>query len=127
MTGLGNLESRLNTKADQEMLSRLQTRISLLEKWVTEIDKLLVTMQKAQAENQQQVARLISSVVDRIARVEILARRFPTGKIVSIQLKDNREHHFREYRRSDGLARPYKTKSDLILDDLGIDLAEPEY
>ena len=126
MTALGNFENQLNTKADQEMLSHLQTRISLLEKWGREIDKLLVTMQKAQVDNQQQVAGVISSVVDRLARVEILTRRFPTGEIVGIQLKDNRKHHFREYKRSDGLARPYKNKCDLILGDLWIDLAEPE-
>lgn len=126
MTALGNFKNELNTKADQEMLSHLRARISLLEKRVTEIDKLLVTMQKAQADSQQQVARVISSVVDRVARVEILTRRFPTGEIVRIPLNDNREHHFREYKRSDGLARPYKAKRDLILGESWIDLAEPE-
>jgi len=69
---------------------------------------------------------VISSVVDRLARVEILTRRFPTGEMVSVQSKDNRRHHFREYRRSDGLARPYKAKVDLVLGDSWIDLAEPE-
>jgi hypothetical protein len=126
MTAVGNLESQLNTKADREVLRHLQTRISRLEEWATGIDKLLVTMQQAQVENQQQAAKVISSVVDRLARVEILTRRFPTGEMVSIQSKDNRRHHFREYSRSDGLARPYKAKVDLVLGDSWIDLAEPE-
>ena len=123
MIALGSLENQLNTKADRQMLSHLQTRISLLEKWGTEIDKL---MQKAQVENQQQILGVLSSVVDGLARVEILAQRFPTGEIVGIRLNDNREHHFREYKRPDGLARPYKTKCDPILGDLWIDLAESE-
>ena len=123
MTALGNLESQLDAKADQEMLRHLQT---CLERWGTETDRLLVTMQKAQVENQQQVAGVISSITDRLARVEILARRFPTGEMARVRLKDNREHHFREYGRSDGLTRPYKTKCDLMLGDLWIDLAEPE-
>ncbi len=85
-----------------------------------------MTMLKAHVDSQQQIARVTSSVVDKLARVEILTRRFPTGEIVDIQLNDNREHHFREYKRSDGLARPYRTERDLILGDRWIDLAEPE-
>ena len=83
-------------------------------------------MQKAQADSQQQVDRVISSFADKLARVEMLTRRFPTGEIVAIQLNDNREHHFREYKRPYGLARPYRTKRDLILGDRWVDLAEPE-
>jgi len=126
MTALGNIENQLNTKVDQEMFSHLQIRISSIEKWKTEIDNLLMTMQKAQTDNQQQFARVITSVADKLARVEILMRRFPTGEIVAIQLSDNREHHFREYKRSDGLAQPHRTKYDLILGERWIDLAEPE-
>jgi len=126
VTTLGNFANQLNTKVDQEMFSHLQARISLLEKRESEVDKLLVTMQKAQVDSQQQVISAINSVGKRLATVEILTRRFPTGEIVGIQLKDNREHHFREYKRSDGLARPHRTERDLILGDRWIDLAEPE-
>ena len=63
---------------------------------------------------------------NKVARVKNLARRVPTGEIVSIQLSDKREHHFREYKSSVGLARPYRTKRDLILGDRWVDLDEPE-
>ena len=65
-------------------------------------------------------------IKNRYARVKNLARRVPTGEIVSVLLKDKREHHFREYKSSEGLARPYRTKRDLILGDRWVDLAEPE-
>ena len=55
-----------------------------------------------------------------------LTRRVPTGEIVSIELNDKREHHFREYKSKEGLARPYRSKRDLILGDRWIDLSEPE-
>ncbi len=55
-----------------------------------------------------------------------LTRRAPTGEIVSIELNDKREHHFREYKSKEGLARPYRSKRDLILGDRWIDLSEPE-
>ena len=67
-----------------------------------------------------------SELENKVARVKNLTRRVPTGEIVGIQLNDKRERHFREYRTSEGLARPYRTKRDLILGDRWIDLAEPE-
>lgn len=85
VTTLGNFANQLNTKVDQEMFSHLQARISLLEKREAEVDKLLVTMQKAQVDSQQQVVSVINSVVERLARAEILTRRFPTGEIVGMK------------------------------------------
>jgi len=66
-----------------------------------------------------------SELANKVARANNLARRVPTGEIVSVLLKDKREHHFREYKSSEGLARPYRTKRDL-LGDRWVDLAEPE-
>ena len=63
---------------------------------------------------------------NKVARVKNLARRVPTGELVSIQLSDKREHHFREYKSSVGLARPHRTSRDLIFGDRWVDLAEPE-
>ena len=126
MTSVGNLENRLSTRADQDMVRSLQTTISRLERWVRGIDELVATIQKAHLENQRQVTETMSSIADRLTKVEVLVRRFPTGEIVRIRLNDNREHHFREYSRPDGLAQPHKTKCDLILGDLWVDLAESE-
>lgn len=67
-----------------------------------------------------------SELENKVARVKNLTRRVPTGEIVSIQLDDKREHHFREYKSKEGLARPYRTSRDLILGDRWINLAEPE-
>ena len=63
---------------------------------------------------------------NKVDGVKNLAQRVPTGEIVGVQLKDKHEHHFREYKSSEGLARPYRTKRDLILGERWIDLAEPE-
>ncbi len=41
VTALRNFENQLNTKADQEMVSHLQTRISRLEKRDAEVDDVL--------------------------------------------------------------------------------------
>ena len=68
----------------------------------------------------------LSELEKKIIRVNNLARRVPTGEIASIQLSDKREHHFREYKSSEALAQPYRTKHDLILGDRWVDLAEPE-
>ena len=68
----------------------------------------------------------LSELENKVARVKNFVRRVPTGEIVSIQLSDKREHHFREYKKSEGLARPHRTSRDLIFGDRWIDLAEPE-
>ncbi len=68
----------------------------------------------------------LSELENKVARVKHLTRRVPTGEIVSIQLSDKREHHFRGYKSSEGLARPHRTSRDLILGDRWVDLAEPE-
>ena len=68
----------------------------------------------------------LSELEKEIIKVNNLARRVPTGEIVSIQLSDKREHHFREYKSSGALAQPYRTKRDLILGDRWVDLAELE-
>ena len=68
----------------------------------------------------------LSELENKVARVKNLARRVPTGEMVSIQLSDKREHHFREYKSTVGLARPHRTSRDLFLGDRWIDLAEPE-
>jgi len=67
-----------------------------------------------------------SELDNKIARVKNLTRRVPTGEIVSVQLNDKREHHFREYKSKAALARPHRTSLDLIFGDRWIDLAEPE-
>ncbi len=68
----------------------------------------------------------LSELESKVTKVRNLARRVPTGKIVAIELSDNREHRFREYKSPQGLARPYRTSRDLILGDRWVDLAETE-
>jgi len=68
----------------------------------------------------------LSELENKVTKVKNLARRVPTGERVSIYLNDKREHHFREYKSKEGLARPHRTKRDLILGDRWVDLAEPE-
>jgi len=68
----------------------------------------------------------LSELENKVARVKNLTRRVPTGEIVGIRLNDKHEHHFREYKNSEALARPYRTKRDLFLGDRWVDLAEPE-
>jgi len=70
--------------------------------------------------------RMLPELENKVARVKNLARRVPTGELVSIQLSDKREHHFREYKSKEGLTRPHRTSRDLIFGDRWIDLAEPE-
>jgi len=58
--------------------------------------------------------------------VKNLVRRQPTGKLVSVPLKDGGDHQFKQYKSPEGLAQPYRQSRDLILGDFWIDLAEPE-
>jgi chromosome segregation ATPase len=52
--------------------------------------------------------------------------RYPTGNVVTVRLNDGKDHRFREYKNRQGLRRPFKTKTDLLLGDRWVDLAEPE-
>jgi hypothetical protein len=68
----------------------------------------------------------LSKLENEVARLNNLTWRVPTGERVSIKLSDKREHNFREYKSSEGLARPHRTSRDLILGDRWIDLAAPD-
>ncbi|MFC1919222.1 hypothetical protein ACFLWX_00315 [Chloroflexota bacterium] len=68
----------------------------------------------------------LSDLNNEVARIKHYSRRVPTGQVVSVRLSDKREHNFREYKSSEGLARPHRTSRDLIFGDRWIDLAEPE-
>jgi len=70
--------------------------------------------------------RKLSSFESELGVVRNLARRQPTGKLVSIRLNDKRDHQFKEYRSPEGLKRPYRHCYDLLLGDKWIDMAEPE-
>jgi len=54
------------------------------------------------------------------------ALRIPTDRVVTLTLTDGRDHTFREYRSPQGLRRPHKTATDLILGSRWVDLSEPE-
>ncbi|MGD0352384.1 MAG: hypothetical protein ABSB38_02630 [Dehalococcoidia bacterium] len=69
---------------------------------------------------------MLSELENKVAEVKQLTRRVPTGETVGIELSDKREHHFREYKSSEGLAHPHRSKQDLMLGDRWVDLAEPE-
>lgn len=55
-----------------------------------------------------------------------LALRIPTDRVVTLTLADGRDHTFREYKSPQGLRRPHKTATDLILGSRWVDLSEPE-
>ncbi len=50
--------------------------------------------------------------------------RYPTGNVVTISLTDGKDHRFREYKSPQGLRRPHKTVTDLILGSQWVDLSE---
>ena len=54
------------------------------------------------------------------------ALRIPTDRVVTLTLTDGRDHTFREYKSPQGLRRPHKTATDLILGNRWVDLSEPE-
>lgn len=77
----------------------------------------------AKVGNLQQALDTMQSRIEYLARV---AKRYPTGDTVELALTDGRDHTFREYKSTRGLARPHQSQNDLILGKRWVDLAEPE-
>jgi len=133
MSAIAIRESRESCKNN---FSKIEGQSTTTANELHELSKTVKHIQESVQSNRASINQLntklvtfehtLSELENKVARVKHLTRRVPTGEIVSIQLSDKREHHFREYRTSEGLARPYRTKRDLILGDRWVDLAEPE-
>jgi len=120
----------------QNSVSKIEGQFTPITNQLYELLKSVKYIQESAQANSDSINQLNTKLValehkstelkNKVDGVKNLARRVPTGKIVGAQLKDKREHHFREYKSSEGLAQPYRTARDLILGDRWIDLAEPE-
>ena len=120
----------------QNSVSRIEGQFTPITNQLYELSKSVKHIQESAQANRDSINQLNTKLValehkstelgNKVDGVKNLARRVPTGEIVDVQLKDKREHHFREYKSPQGLARPYRTKRDLILGDRWVDLAEPE-
>lgn len=125
-----------NRKSCQNSFSKIEGQFTTSADQLYELSKTVKHIQESAQSNRASINQLniklvslehtLSDLENKVARMKNLVRRVPTGEIVGIQLSDKREHHFREYKSSEGLARPYRTKRDLILGDRWVDLAEPE-
>ncbi len=120
----------------QNSVSKIEDQFTCITNQLHELSKSVKHIQESAQANRDSINQLNTKLValehkstelgNKVDGVKNLMRRVPTGKIVGVQLRDKREHHFREYKSSEGLARPYRTKWDLILGDRWVDLAEPE-
>ena len=125
-----------NRESCENSLSKIDGQFTATANQLYELSKIVKHVQESVQSNRasinQQNTKLVSleqtlsEIANKVARVKNLTRRVPTGEIISIQLSDKREHHFRKYKSAEGLARPHRTSRDLILGDRWIDLAEPE-
>jgi len=125
-----------NRESCENRFSKIEGQITTTTNQLYELSKTVKHVQESVQSNRASISQLntklvslehtLSELENKVARVKNLTRRVPTGEIVGIQLSDKREHHFREYKNSEALARPYRTKRDLILGDRWVDLAEPE-
>ena len=120
----------------QNSISKIEGQFTPITNQLYELSKSVKHVQESAQGNRDSINQLNTKLValehkstelgNKVDGVKNLARRVPTGEIVGVQLKDEREHHFREYKSSEGLARPYRTSRDLIFGDRWIDLKEPE-
>jgi chromosome segregation ATPase len=127
---------RESRESCENSLSKIEGQSTATSNELYELSKTVRHVQESVQANHTSINQLNAKLVslehtsseleNKVARVKNLTRRAPTGEIVGIQLNNKRERHFREYRTSEGLARPYRTKRDLILGNRWVDLAEPE-
>lgn len=127
---------RESRESSENSFSKIEGQSTATANELYELSKIVKHVQESVQSNRASINQLntklvslehtLSELENKVARVKNLTRRVPTGEIVSIQLSDKREHHFREYKSKEGLARPYRTKRDLILGNRWVDLAEPE-
>jgi chromosome segregation ATPase len=120
----------------ENSLSKIEGQLTTIANELYELSKTMKHLQESVQGNRASInhsdtklvsfEHALSELENKVARVKHLTRRVPTGEIVSIQLSGKREHYFREYKSSEGLARPHRTSRDLIFGDRWIDLAEPE-
>lgn len=115
---------RLNNVRDMFM-----EKFASAERDIDETKKHLSRIEAQQAKLQdafKSVEQTVDGLKAEIADIRKRLLRCPTGNVVTVSLDDGRGHRFREYGSPQGLRRPYKTKTDLILGDRWVDLAEPE-
>ena len=133
MSAIAIRESR---ESCENSFSKIEGQSTTTANELCELSKTVKHIQESVQSNQASTNQLntksvslehASSELDnKIARVKNLTKRVPTGEIVSVQLNDKREHHFREYKSQQGLVRPYRTSLDFIFGHRWVDLAEPE-
>ena len=92
------------------------------KKHLNKVEAQLVKDQDAFQSIEQTVNSLKVDIDDARQR----ALRIPTDRVVTLTLTDGRGHTFREYKSPQGLRRPHKTATDLILGSRWVDLSEPE-
>jgi len=133
---LSAVAKRKSRESYENSLLTIERRVTATANELYELSRTTKHVQESIQDNRSSINQLttkltlfeqaLSELRSGVARVEKLTRRVPTGEIISIRLSDKREHHFREYKSKEGLARPHRTSRDLILGDRWIDLAEPE-
>lgn len=124
---LNMLESELANKAANSRVISLESQVKSL---ADQLGKQGAELKKGLDEVLNKALEHLKSLEQRLSALEgkakKVAMRQPTGELVTVRLRDGRDHRFREYRSTRGLTRPHKHKSDLILGDFYIDLEEPE-
>ena len=125
-----------NRESCKDYLSKIEGKSTATANELYELSKTVKHIQESVQSDRASINQLdtklvslehtLSELENKVARVKNFVRRVPTGEIVGIELSDKREHHFREYKSSEGLAHPYRSKHDLILGDRWVDLAEPD-
>ena len=130
------IDIRESRESCKNSFSKIEGQFTPITNQLYELSKSVKHIKESAQANRDSINQLNTKLValehkstelgNKVDGVKNLARRVPTGGMVGVQLKDKREHHFREYKSPQELARPYRTKIDLILGDGWIDLAEPE-
>lgn len=112
----------------QDSVSVLSTKFKTMSETLHNIERYVQLTNTEVKDFKGKIDTLEQSYVNLesgIRYTKLLATRVPTGEVVSVALNDGRNHKFREYRSSEGLTKPYQTKSDLILGGKWVDLNEP--
>jgi len=106
----------------EEKFDSAERNFDETKKHLNKVEAQLVKDQDAFQSIEQTVNGLKADIDDARQR----ALRIPTDRVVTLTLTDGRDHTFREYKSPQGLRRPHKTATDLILGSRWVDLSEPE-
>lgn len=125
-----------NSEVVNRSVSFIEDRENATEKRVKNLESLANRFEEqlqAKTASENELSAKVDAAEQGLTRLEIelrkvrnLALRQPTGEVVSVQLKDGRDHRFKQYKSAEGLTRPCRHGLDLLVGKLWIDLAEPE-